>query len=165
MASKARWFAALALTGGAIWLASGWLSDDAAAPSDVTNRIWIERLPKNQRDMVDHVIMIDHSRGRIGVTGKSSRWRQDIEIFKWRLERERLVQIFPQTKTKVKSTVRAWECDAPRPFELCLDIKSDSGKKRYYSRHDWVIEPGESMADLPDDAPQLRVTLPEPVDE
>jgi hypothetical protein len=58
--------------------------------------------------------------------------------------------------------VTARECDAPKPFELCLDLEGDSGKRRYYSRHDWVIEPGEAVDTAFEDAPELvgRVIRP-----
>jgi hypothetical protein len=163
MASKARrWFVGLCLSGAAIWAGSQWLGADDASPSDAVNRVWLERLPKNRRDIVGHLVLIDDSGQRYGAVGRSSTWRHEVEVFKWALERDRLMQLFPQTGNKTKSTLKASECDAPKPFELCLDIAGPKGKRRLYSRHDWVIEPGTRDA-FPDDA-ELRglVQLPAP---
>ncbi len=150
------------LFGGLAWVGSSWLADAPSTPDDAVNRVWLERLPKSQRDIIGHVVIIDHEGQRYGATGRSSRWRHDVEVFTWALEEDRLVQLFPQTGTKVKSKVEAGRCDAPRPFDMCLELTSSNGTKKFFSRHDWVIEPGADHPDWAEDHPEVadHVVIP-----
>jgi len=149
------WFWGALVVGGLAWAAASWTADELAAADDAVNRVWLERLPKSGRDIIGHFVMVDHEGKRFGATGRSSRWRHDVEVFKWALEEDRLVQVFPQTRSKVKSKVVAGRCDAPRPFDMCLELTSQGGSKKFYSRHDWVIEPGETADGWADDHPEL----------
>lgn len=162
MSKRRGWLWGAVALGVVAWAGSSWIADAPSAPSDAVNRVWLERLPKNQRDIVGHFVMIDHEGRRFGATGRSSRWRHDVEVFKWALEEDRLVQVFPQTRAKVKSKVEAGRCDAPRPFDMCLELTSSAGKTTFYSRHDWVIEPGESERAWAEDYPELaeHVVIP-----
>src|SRR5687767_14203548 len=96
-----RWWALVAL--GVVALGAWKLGscvagdEDAEAASLAINRPWIERKPSSHRDLVRHVTMIDHPRGRVGVTGRSSAWKHDVELFRWALEGDRLLMYFPQT--------------------------------------------------------------------
>jgi len=160
-----RWWLGLAGAGIALWGLSGWLGEDeeAAKPRQAVNRVWLERLPKSPRDAVGHFVLLDRKKRRIGVSGTSSQWRHDVELFHWALDRDRLEQDFPQSQTKASSTVEVEKCDdAPRPFTMCLDIEGEDGnKQRFYSRREWIIKPkdvGESMAALVDDYPELEAT-------
>ena len=58
--------------------------DDAVAESakHAVNQVWIERLPTDQRDMVHHLVLVRHARGRIGAVGRSSQWRHFVELFR-----------------------------------------------------------------------------------
>lgn len=164
MTSKARrWWLGLAGAGIALWGLSGLFGDDdeAATPRQAVNRVWLERLPKSQRDVVGHFVLVDRKKKRIGVGGASSQWRHDVELFHWTLDHDRLEQAFPQSETKASSTIKAEKCDdAPRPFTMCLDIESADGqKRRFYSRREWIIKPrevAESMQELADDYPELE---------
>lgn len=163
MSTRRGWmWGALVMMGGLAWVGASWLTDAPATPDDAVNRVWLERLPKSQRDIIGHFVMIDHEGQRYGATGRSSRWRHDVEVFKWALEEDRLVQVFPQTRTKVKSTVEAGRCEAPRPFDMCLELRSSAGTKKFFSRHDWVIEPGSDERDWAEDHPELvdHVVIP-----
>lgn len=136
------------------WLVGARLmsDDDSGADSarHAVNQVWIERLPKDQRDMIGHFVLVKHSQGRIGVIGRSSQWRHFLEGFKWGLEGERLQVYLPQEDAKVSLRIRTWECDgeAPDPFELCMEIDTGKRKVKYYSRKDWVVEPHEAAASL-----------------
>jgi hypothetical protein len=141
-------------------------SDDAEAEGakHAVNRVWIERLPNDQRDMISHFVLVDHQRGRIGGIGKSSQWRHFVELFQWGLEGERLSIFLPQDRVKAQLTVKTWGCagEAPDPFELCMEISNGKRSAKFYSRKDWVIEPHDvegSVAELVEDAPELAGIL------
>lgn len=154
---KKRWVMTVAALGALGWAAHGWFGSDDEVTVD--HRIWIERMPETQRDIVGHWVLIERGGRRFGIDGRASSWRQESEVFFWALEEDRLTQVFPQTETRRKATVRAYTCEAPEPFELCLDIDTSDGSKRYYSRHEWVIEPDAAQAHL-EGGPSLRIELP-----
>ncbi|MCB9567923.1 MAG: hypothetical protein H6710_12060 [Myxococcales bacterium] len=131
----------------------------------LTNHVWLERLPNDDRDMITHLLVLDTRDGRFGTVGRSSAWRHVIEVFKWFREEDRLTLDFPQERVRTEFTVRTWECagEAPRPFELCLEMTRGHRSIHFYSRHDWVVEPhgdlaeGEaSLAALIAENPELR---------
>ena len=148
----------------ALWGLSDWFAgdDEATSPRQAVNRVWLERLPKSKRDVVGHFVLLDRQSKRLGVGGASSQWRHDVELFRWALDRNRLEQDFPQTRSKASNTIKAGECDdAPRPFTMCLDITGEDGKtQRYFSRREWKIKPrgdlGETMTELVEDHPELE---------
>jgi hypothetical protein len=137
---------------------------DAASAKHAVNRVWIERLPADQRDMIGHFILVDHKQGRVGGIGKSSQWRHFIELFQWGLEGNRLSIFLPQDRVKTQVSVKTWKCagEAPDPFELCMEISNGRKSAMFYSRTDWVIEPHDvagSIEDLVEDAPELATVL------
>jgi len=123
------------------WLASDDIPNEAASTERLVNQVWIERMPEDPRDMIHHVVMLDGSHGKIGAAGVSSRWRHRIEAFRWALEGDRLLAAFPQDRVRASFQVRTWRCagEAPRPFELCLEIRHEKRSARFYSRDDWDV--------------------------
>ena len=142
---------------------------DCASTSGVehlSNQVWIERLPQNDRDQIHHLVLLEQGRDRFGAFGKSSQWRHFLEIFAWHREQSRLTLHLPQDRVRVDLEARVWECEdeAPAPFELCLELKGERGHTaRYYSRFDWVIEDGNvpHIEGLPELAPHAAPVLPE----
>ena len=152
--------AAGALGVGGYTLLSGSGDDDAAGTKRLVNQFWIERLPTTKRDMVGHLALIRHHRGKVGVAGKSSQWRHFIELFEWKLEGNKVDLHFPQDQVHARVRVKTWDCrnEAPAPFEICLEIAAKNRKVVYYSRKDWVIDVDDvegSMAALAQDNPEL----------
>lgn len=155
--------AAVGAVGATMWWAGTALFGDesAAGAKHAVNQLWIERLPANSRDRVDHFVLVRHSEGRVGAVGKSSQWRHNIEVFLWGLEGERLSVFLPQDERKAQLKVRTWECagEAPKPFELCLELTGANGSSAtMYSRKDWIIEPGnvtDALAEIADEEPAL----------
>ncbi|MBC8072052.1 MAG: hypothetical protein IAG13_27265 [Deltaproteobacteria bacterium] len=128
------------------------------------NQVWIERVPADQRDMINHFVLIKHPQGKVGGFGKSSQWRHFVELFQWGLEGERLSVFLPQERTKAQLKVRTWECagEAPDPFELCLELSNGKRSMQMYSRKDWVIEPHDvegSIAAIAEEQPELAAVL------
>jgi hypothetical protein len=155
--------AAVGAAGATLWWAGSALFGDAstAGAKHAVNQVWIERLPANPRDRVDHFVLVRHPEGRIGAIGKSSQWRHHIELFLWGLEGDKLSVFLPQDEVKASLKVRTWECagEAPKPFELCLELSNAKGRSvTMYSRKDWVIDPGsaaDSLEAIADDEPAL----------
>ena len=142
------------------------MASDEGAGDHVANQLWLAKLPKSDRDMVGHIVLLDQKRGRFGVAGTSSTWRHELELFKWAREEDRLMRYFPQSRKRTKSKIRTWNCEgeAPRPFQLCLEISSGGSKQLFYSREDWVVKPGEvaeSIEEIATDTPELDGFLDE----
>jgi hypothetical protein len=156
---------ALALVGGGVLAAYSMVAgpgpdSEASGAEHLVNQVWLERLPEHERDMIGHVLVLDHPRARIGIAGRSSQWRHFIEGFKWALEGDRLSAVFPQEKARAQFRVKTWRCegDAPHPFELCLRISRGDRSAVFYSREDWVVEPHDaarSLSELVADNPEL----------
>jgi hypothetical protein len=148
----------MALGAYALWsFASG---DELSDGDRVANQLWVTKLPQDDRDMIDHLVLIDDDGERWGLRGRSSAWRHDLEIFQWGREQERLLLYFPQTRSKGQWKVRFWRCadEAPKPFELCLEISGDGAPRRFYSRDDWAIDSGDaadSLASIAEGTPEL----------
>lgn len=169
--AKSKRLLALVLGAGAIGVGSWFFlsgdgDDDAAGTKHLVNQVWVERLPESRRDMIGHLALIKHQRGKIGVVGKSSQWRHFIELFEWKRDGNKLKLHFPQDKQKLQVGVRTWDCrnEAPDPFELCLEIAVKERKRVYYSRRDWVIDPHDvdgSIAELAEANPELAPVLQE----
>jgi hypothetical protein len=144
-----------------LWRLSGTDTDaEVASTSHFANRLWIERMPTDERDMVAYLAALKLPEGRFGATGRASQWRQFTEVFRWALEGDRLRAVFPQEGIRAEFQVRTWDCrgEAPRPFELCLRISKGERAHVFYSMEEWEIRPRDSksleqLADYPGLAP------------
>ncbi len=115
------------------------------------NRVWIERMPRGDRDMVHSFVAVSAEGERVGAFSHASRWRARAELFRHRLAGGELTMVFPQAKRRVKAQVRTWECEgkAPPPFELCLAIKDGDRTMKLYSRHDWKLPVDDAATAAP----------------
>ncbi|MEZ4453917.1 MAG: hypothetical protein R3B09_30955 [Nannocystaceae bacterium] len=129
---------------GAWKLGSAIFSSDVegAGTENLVNQVWLERIPRDDRDIITHFLLLDTDDGRFGVLGHSSTWRHRIEVFKWNLEEDRLALFFPQDRNRSQLKARTWRCggEAPKPFDLCLELSRGERSALFYSHHDWVIE-------------------------
>jgi hypothetical protein len=146
----ARWavvlITAVTVVMGGRWLL-GWLFPADGGGVAVANQLWIERLPRNERDLVHHLVLLERDQ-RLGNLGRTSRWRIEIDLVRWRWEKPRRLEVsFPQHGHHIHLDTRAWECKgkAPAPFELCLELSCDGKTATFYSHKDWVIRPGEEV--------------------
>lgn len=136
--------------------------DDSLSTQRLANQVWIERLPRDDRDMINHMVLVEDGRERFGAFGKSSQWRHFVEIFRWSREDNRLTLLLPQDRKRLDLGVKVWDCEdeAPAPFQLCLELSNANNRKvRYYSRHDWTID---SLGEHPELA---TISAPTPVAE
>ena len=117
---------------------------DHQAPADlVFDRIWINHMPRGERDPVQVFLAMDDI--SIGQFVTASRWAGNFEGFQYEAHDGELRVVFPQSGAKERMTVAAKTCDA-RGFDYCLTIAGSAhGAPRYYSRKDWVIERGADV--------------------
>jgi hypothetical protein len=146
------------------------LGDEEQSTKRAVNQLWVDHFPSDERDMVLHMVIIDHREGKFGAIGQSSQWRHRIDVFRWQLDGATLGMFFPQDRVRANLKVSTWECagEAPEPFELCMKLTNDNGRSvTLYSRKDWKIEPHDSrdsIADIVEDTPELAGLLHE-IDE
>lgn len=126
------------------WLGHRWWDAESAGTDRLVNQLWIERRPVNDRDLVRSLVLVQQDRRRVGVAARASRWRLRADVLLWALEGDRLRARFPQDDRRLQARVRTWACEgeAPRPFELCLELRRNDRVLRLYSRKDWVVRPG-----------------------
>jgi hypothetical protein len=122
-------------------LAHWWRSDGPGTREVLVGRVWLDRLPRDPRDMIRQLVLLREP--ALGVTARASRWRFAGEAFEWKLDGDRrLTTHFPQDGRRASFEVRAWACagEAPKPFELCLEVARGARKIRLYSRKEWVVD-------------------------
>jgi hypothetical protein len=111
------------------------------------NQLWVERMPRDAREMVWHLVALDQGGRHLGALGRSSRWRVISDGLVWRQQGDQFTFVTPQNRCRSTLKARTWKCagEAPRPFELCLDLESGGKHYRYFSREDWAINPREQL--------------------
>lgn len=127
--------------------------EEPSAPlAHLVNRLWIERLPVHERDLIAHFMLVDRDRVRVGAVGRSSAWRMNIDLAMWTLEGNKLAMQFPQSEKTTQFSVRTWECnEGPDGFDLCLELAHPKAHPmRFYSSKKWEI--GGANAALPESA-------------
>jgi hypothetical protein len=113
-------------------------SHDHHALHDVRDRVWIDHMPRGERDTINVFLML--TRQPIGVFQAQSAWKGNFEAFRYEKHGNEIRAVFPQTGDREKITVSECPCDQ-RGFDYCLEVKGSSrGVTKYYSREEWVIE-------------------------
>ena len=126
--------AVLAFGGWRLWTHERAQVDDTSLIAD---RLWIDHIPKNERDIVNVFVVL--SDDELGIFQASSAWKIDVELFKHEGRGGDFRFVFPQTGTKEKVRAKARECHQGG-MDYCLEITgSDHGVKRYYSNEGWEV--------------------------
>lgn len=101
----------------------------------LTNRIWQNKTPKNDRDLAFHLGLFEKAKVRTGLTGHISAWRYHFDSVRFRTKGDTLVIESPQDRTVTHFKSRIWSCkgEAPKPFDLCLELSKGNRKVRLYS--------------------------------
>lgn len=102
---------------------------------DLTNRVWRNKAPKDARDLTFHLVLFDKAKIRTGAMAHLSEWRMYIDRVRFGVDGNTLTIESPQDQTKTKYKVRTWPCkgEAPKPFDLCLELKRGMKKVTLYS--------------------------------
>ena len=105
---------------------------------DVRDRVWIDHLPRNDRDTINIFALLTQQ--PVGVFQATSGWKGAFEAFRYEKQGNEVRAVFPQTGDREKITVSECPCDV-RGMDYCLEVSGSArGVKKYYSRKDWIIE-------------------------
>lgn len=170
---RIRWgrvsLAGAVVLGTGLWLSDGEPADaDAGARDDtpspgqalLVNRLWIDHIPRSERDMTTQLLFLDQDGERIGGVIRASHWRHLMEMFRWEHRSGGLALEFPQVGRTIPVNAQARECkDAPKPLDLCLDVSFLGQRARLFSKKGWKTE---DMADV--DALLAALIDPDAVD-
>lgn len=115
--------------------------DDARPATDgalVTDRVWLDRLPRGERDTINVFLTItDES---LGVFQAGSRWRGAYELFTFEAHGGELRVLYPQTGERESLHAKVTTCNEGA-MDYCLELKGGSrGVQRYYSMKGWEID-------------------------
>ncbi len=115
--------------------------DDAPAATHdnlVLDRIWIDHMPKDDRDQIHAFLAITDE--PIGVFQKSSVWKGHFELFRYEAHGDEIRILYPQDRQRERVKARAGRCSRDG-FDFCLELEGASrGVKRYYSRKGWELD-------------------------
>jgi hypothetical protein len=116
----------------------GWRAHDSAPQRSILkDRIWIDHIPRGERDMIDVFAVI--SRQPVGVFQKASAWQGAFEMFRYEASGDEMRLVFPQTGDREQLTIKARTCK-DKGMDFCLDVTGSSrGVHHYYSREGWEI--------------------------
>jgi len=117
----------------------------------VTNRVWIDHIPRSERDVIQIFAAIsDHS---IGVFQAASAWKGQYEGFRYESNGDEFRLVFPQNGDRERVMMKATRCDEGG-MDFCMQVTGSSrGAKRYFSRKGWEID---SINDLDSARERLR---------
>lgn len=131
-------------------------SDAPAAAHDdrlALDRIWIDHIPRNDRDTFQVFAAITQE--PFGIFQATSQWKGAFELFRYEAHGGEMRVVYPQTGEREKIKVNARACNE-KGFDYCLELSGASrGVKRYYSLEGWVIDGARTAADIERRAAEL----------
>ncbi len=133
------------VVGIAVLAVAGWRwhsSADVALKGSqlVTDRLWIDHLPKDAREKFDVFAVV--TREKLCFFENRSRWQMAMDVCRYQLVGGELRTVFPQTETNEIYKVAAAPCST-NGFDYCLEMSGGThGARKYYSMKSWVIRTG-----------------------
>ena len=110
----------------------------------VLDRIWIDHMPKHDRDQVSAFAALTEE--SVGVFQTVSVWKGHFEMFRYEAQGDELRILYPQDNHRDRIHTKAHRC-SEGGFDYCLELDGASrGVKRYYSRKGWELD-GASRPD------------------
>ena len=122
----------------------------------VLDRIWIDHMPKNDRDTIQLFAAI--SEEPFGVFQQSSTWKGNYELFRYQASGNELRIVYPQTNDRETVKHKARRC-SDNGMDYCLELDGGRGVKKYYSRKGWEIDSNASVDEVTKRTEQLIHTL------
>lgn len=113
----------------------------------LTNRAWVERMPRDKKDVVSWFVPMQVRGKRFGVVQRNSHYWFAGERFTWTQQAERLTLTFQQSDRRVQVKAKAYACKE-KGFELCLDLMAKGQKVTLYSMKKWRV-PSKGIDALP----------------
>jgi hypothetical protein len=108
---------------------------------DVTDRLWIDHMPKHDRDRLHVLTAMTHDEdegGNFGVLWFGSQWQAQYNGFRFVKKGSDLAVEFPQNSWRATWQTKVSRCSVG-DFTLCLEITAPRGTFHYFSRDDWEI--------------------------
>ena len=154
-----RTIAAFGLAAGVVAAGVSVLRPSPADSKLLVGRIWIDRLPKQETEHAEVVVVLDAE--PIALFQRASRFEGSWAMYRYELRGDEKIQLlFPQDKTKHEVGYKAAACDV-KGFDYCLDLTgAPRGAKRYHSRKEWVIE-AETPEELDAELRAFRTSIAE----
>ena len=126
--------AAVSAVGYGAW---NWHSSSARPNEVLRDRIWIDHLPRNERDPIQTFVILKEN--PVGVFNNASMWRGSYELYRYEMQGRQIRMEFPQTGDRETVKAEASTC-REGGMDFCLTLEGSSrGTKRYYSREGWEI--------------------------
>jgi len=126
------------------WHARG-AATTKAEPSDaklVQNRLWIDHMPKNDRDTIQ--VFVTLSDESLGIFQATSGWKGQFELFTYEASGDQLRVVYGQNGDKDTVRAKARKC-SDGGMDFCLELSGNSrGVQKYYSLEGWELD---SLAD------------------
>jgi hypothetical protein len=119
-----------------------WSWKRTAEPADaasrlLTDRIWLDRLPRSERDAIN--VFGALSKESVGIFQAASQWRGSYEVFRFEASGGELRLVYPQSGARETVQARARRCSEQK-MDFCLELEGASrGVKKYYSKEGWEI--------------------------
>lgn len=132
---------------GALYFQCG-TDEDQKRPQDryLLNRVWADKKMSDPRQSTFRMALMDKAKQRLGMISSTSMWRLHFEILRYRTDKNRLTLESPQDGQRFTLKYRTWRCkEAPKPFDLCLELKHDRGRMVLYSREDAAFASDQSL--------------------
>jgi hypothetical protein len=112
----------------------------------VLDRIWIDHMPKNDRDQISVFAAITDE--PLGIFQTTSVWKGHFEMFRYEAHRDEMRLVYPQSGERERVTAKAGRCSQDG-FDYCLELVGSSrGVRRYYSRKGWEIDGAPSPREI-----------------
>jgi hypothetical protein len=141
----------------AVWSSKRADAPVAAANRLLADRIWIDHLPRNDRDTINAFVVV--SEHAVGAFQATSQWRGGFEAFRYEASGAELRLVYPQTGEREAVRAKARRC-TEQQMDFCLEIEGASrGVKNYYSREGWEIRGTEGLDAVTHRIEALRVQL------
>jgi hypothetical protein len=134
-------------------------ADSSVDKSLVTDRLWIDHIPRNERDTIRVFAAV--SKQAVGVFQATSQWRGAFEAFRYEASGGELRLVFPQTGDRETVRATARRCNEGG-MDFCLELDGASrGVKRYYSREGWEIRGDHDLDAIERQLDAVRAQLAE----
>lgn len=123
------------------WTSSSPSSETTATATDrklVLDRLWIDHIPRNERDPVKVFVALTEQ--PVGLFQTASMWKGEYELFQFEMLGNEIRAVFPQSRDKEKFSATGTRCNEGG-MDYCLELSGSSrGAKKYYSRKGWEID-------------------------
>jgi hypothetical protein len=109
--------------------------DSATAPSDgddeglMLNRLWVDHMPKHERDTINVFAAI--TQDPIGIFQTASVYKGQYELFTHETHRGEMRIVYPQNGERERVKTKSHRC-SKGGFDYCLEIKGASRGVKHY---------------------------------